>query len=93
MHVTMVTVLWTLNKSLLGKHPILTVCVDGNYFTTCVSSEIGIDVIFITGNLIMTELRTRAQLKLALKLMKYSGPSLIRIAWDQSPFRLVKFSD
>ena len=23
----------------------------------------------------------------------YSGPSLIRIAWDQSPFRLVKFSD
>ena len=50
MHVTMVTVLWTLNKSLLGKHPILTVCVDGNYFTTC---EIGIDVIFITGNLII----------------------------------------
>ena len=23
----------------------------------------------------------------------YSGPSLIRIALDQSPFRLVKFSD
>ena len=21
---------------------------------------------------------------------KYSGPSLIRLAWDQSPFRLVK---
>ena len=26
-------------------------------------------------------------------LALYSGPSLIRIAWDQSPFRLVKFSD
>ena len=24
---------------------------------------------------------------------EYSGPSLIRIAWDQSPFRLVKFLD
>ena len=27
------------------------------------------------------------------KQQLYSGPSLIRIAWDQSPFRLVKFSD
>ena len=26
-------------------------------------------------------------------LALYSGPSLIRIAWDQSPFRLVEFSD
>ena len=28
-----------------------------------------------------------------LEQAQYSGPSLIRIAWDQSPFRLVKFSD
>ena len=27
------------------------------------------------------------------QMLAYSGPSLIRIAWDQSPFRLVKFSD